>query len=97
MFVAKQGGVERHLLTNEGTFKSESKLETGWKPWQLRWTGGILLGSKWNALFAAEADAKTAAKWKFPTWSLMLDHVSVASDGDLLVPFGDYGAERLDR
>ena len=25
------------------------------------------------------------------------DEISVAADGDLLVPFGEYGAERLER
>jgi len=35
--------------------------------------------------------------WDFPTWTFDLGRVSVAADGDLLVPFGDYGAERLDR
>lgn len=97
LFVAKAGGVERHRLGDDGSFVAEPKLEIGWKPQSLRWTKGVLLGSKWNALFAAEPTADAADTWRFPTWSLWLDHVAVASDGDLLVPFGDYGAERLDR
>jgi hypothetical protein len=97
LFVAKAGGVERHLLADDGAFSAEARLDVGWKPQSLRWSRGILLGSKWNALFAAEAKAETADTWRFPTWYLSLDHVSVAADGDLLVPFGDYGAERLNR
>ena len=97
LFVAKAGGVERHFLTNNGSFSAETKLDVGWKPQELRWSRGILLGSKWNALFAAEAKAGKADTWRFPTWSLWLDQVKVAADGDLLVPFGEYGAERLER
>ena len=97
LFIAKKGGVDRQLLTDSGAFIAEEKLDIGWKPQQLRWIDGILLGSKWNALFAAEADAKVASKWRFPTWSLTLEHVAVAADGDILAPFGEYGAERLNR
>lgn len=97
LFVAAKGGVARHRLTDGGEFETEPFLATGWNPTQLRWTGGILIGSKWNALFAAAPDAEKPAKWRFPTWSLDLEQVNLAQDGDLLVPFGDYGAERLDR
>lgn len=97
LFVAKRGGVERHFLKDDGSFSTEAKLEVGWKPQELRWTRGTLLGSRWNSLFAAEAKAGKADTWRFPTWSLWLDRVKVADDGDLLVPFGEYGAGRLDR
>ena len=97
LFVAKGAGVERYRLTNEGSLIAEEKLVIGWKPETLRWARGVLLGGTWNSLFAADATAKTARKWRFPVWSLRMDHVTVAADGDLLVPFGDYGAERLER
>lgn len=97
LFIATAGGVDRHRLNDEGEFVSEGKLEVGWKPQELRWTSGLLLGSKWNSLFAAGPKAEAADTWRFPTWSLSLDRVSVAADGDLLAPFGDYGAERLQR
>jgi Beta propeller domain len=97
LFVAGKGGVARYRLTDAGAFETESFLATGWSPNQLRWTGGILIGSKWNALFAAAPDAEKPAKWRFPAWSLDLEQVNLAQDGDLLVPFGEYGAERLGR
>jgi hypothetical protein len=97
LFVVKSGGVERHRLTDEGSFAAEPRLEIGWNPYQLRWTNGTLIGAKWNALFAAEGNAVTVSKWKFETWSLMPEQVTVAGDGDLLVPFGEYGVERLSR
>jgi hypothetical protein len=97
LFVVKSGGVERHRLTDEGSFAAEPLLEIGWNPYQLRWTNGTLIGAKWNALFAAEGNAAAASKWKFETWSLMPEQVTVAGDGDLLVPFGEYGVERLSR
>jgi hypothetical protein len=97
LYVAKKGSVKRHLLTDAGVLTEEPDLEVGWKAEQLRCTNGTLLGSKWNALFAAAPDAKFAKKWNFPTWSLWLDNVNVAGDGDLLVPFGEYGAEHLER
>jgi hypothetical protein len=97
LFVAKAGGVERHRLTDQGSFAAESRLEIGWNPYQLRWTDGILLGAKWNALFAAGENAAIVSKWRFETWSLMPEQVTVAGDGDLLVPFGEYGVERLSR
>jgi hypothetical protein len=97
LFVAKKGVVKRHFLTDGGVLTAEPDLEVGWKAQQLRWTHGTLLGSKWNALFAAAPDAKFAKKWNYSAWSFLLDHISVAKDGDLLVPLSDYGAERLKR
>lgn len=97
VFIATKGGVERHFLGQDGSFHAEPTLNTGYTPESLRWLQGILIGAKWNALFAAEADGSTVQKWNFPAWYLGLDQVTLASDGDLLVPFGDYGAERLKR
>jgi hypothetical protein len=97
LFVVKSRGVERHRLTDEGTFTSEPRLEIGWNPYQLRWTGGTLLGAQWNALFAAGETDAAASKWEFQAWSLMPEQIKVAGDGDLLVPFGEFGVERLSR
>jgi hypothetical protein len=97
LFVATKGGVERHRLSDRGVLVKEANLEVGWTPDSLRWTNGILLGSKWNKLFAAEPGADQAESWRFSGWSLRFENVTVAADGDLLVPFGEYGAERLDR
>jgi hypothetical protein len=97
LFLAVKGGVERHRLTDAGVLVREKDLEVGWTPDSLRWTDGLLLGSKWNKLFAAEPGADQAESWRFSGWSLRFENVTVAADGDLLVPFGEYGAERLER
>jgi hypothetical protein len=97
LFVATANGVERHLLNAQGTFDPEPELPVGWQPDTLRWIQGMLTGAKWNCLFAADAAGTTANTWSFPAWNLGLSRVSVAADGDLLVPFGAYGTERLDR
>ena len=56
-----------------------------------------MTGSLGNSLFAAPGEALSATAWAFPAWNLGLDRLTIAADGDLLVPFGDYGVERLAR
>ncbi len=90
-------GVERHLLGDAGTWTKEPDLKIGWQPGDLRWTQGTLVGTKWDSIFAAGAGDDAATVWDFPTWTFDFSKVSIAADGDLLVPFGDYGMERLDR
>ncbi|MES2923066.1 MAG: beta-propeller domain-containing protein [Verrucomicrobiota bacterium] len=97
VFVATKAGVERKILGEDGSFHSEPMLDVGYTPDSLRCVGGILIGAKWNALFAADVDGDSVKKWRFPAWNLGLERVIPASNGDLLVPFGDYGAERLKR
>ena len=87
--------VERHLLQDDGRFAAQPSLAIGWEAWDLRWLDGILLGSSGRSLFAA--DDTMLEDWQFPMWGLGLDSITKAADGDLLVPLGDYGAERLDR
>ncbi len=97
LFVATDEGVERHRLTQDGIFADESPIDLGWTPYSLRWIDGTLIGGTWNALFAVDAAGNDVTKWKFPTWNPGIDHVVLGSGGDLLVPFGDYGVERLSR
>ena len=97
LFLATKGGVERHRLNDSGVFVREAPLDLGWTPDSLRWENGLLLGSTWNKLFAAESKAEEASTWRFAGWGLGFDQVRVAADGDLLVPFGEFGAERLER
>lgn len=89
-------GVERYLLGDGGTWIKQTDLNIGWEPNRLRWTQGKLTGAKWDSIFSTAAEAEEVKVWNFPTWSFDLNRVSLAADGDLLVPFGDYGAERLD-
>ena len=97
LYVAKGNGVERHLLGDEGVFVSESTLEIGWTPYSLRWLDGTLIGSNWNSLFAVDANSDKVAQWNFQSWYLSTERVTLATNGDLLVPFADYGTERLPR
>jgi hypothetical protein len=97
VFIATKGGVERHRLGENGAFYSEPLLDTGNTPDSLRCIRNTLIGAKGNALFAAEVDGDAVKKWNFHAWNLGLERVTRASNGDLLVPFGDYGAERLKR
>ena len=96
-FVATKGGVERHFLGEDGTFHSAPTLDTGYTPDSLHYLRNTLVGAKWNALFAADAGGDLVKKWNFPAWNLGLERVTLAPNGDLLVPFGDYGADRLNR
>ena len=97
VFVANANGVERHLLDDKGVLTAEATLPIGWTADTLRCVGDILTGSSGDSLFAAGAAGATATSWTFPAWTPGLDRLTVAADGDLLVPFGDYGVERLAR
>ena len=97
LFIADGGAVKRHRLTATGEFAAEADLDTGWTAQSLRVSRGVLIGATWTALFAADATSSDIEKWNFPAWTLNPDAIEVAPDGDLLVPFGAYGAERLDR
>lgn len=97
LFVVNEGGVERHTLTEAGVFSTDTPLDIGWTAYSLRVKDGFLIGSQWNALFAAKVFADEVTRWEFATWNPGVDQVVPAANGDLLVPFGDYGVERLQR
>jgi hypothetical protein len=95
LFVANSKGVDRYLLGDDGSFTQEPALKTGWQPYDLEWTGGHLIGSDGSSLFDAADGSGSWKQWQFNSWYLSLARVSFAGNGDLLVPFGDYGTERL--
>lgn len=97
LFVGDKTGVANYRLLESGTFVAGKPIPTGWSPAFLRCVDGVLLATDWNRLFAADVSGAAAVQWKFPGWSLRPEFIAVAADGDLLVPFGDYGAERLER
>jgi len=97
VFAATADGVERHLLTEKGKFITEPALKIGWTPYSLRWIQNTLTGASWSSVFATDGDGKNLKTWDFPTWNPGLERVTLATDGDLLVPFGEYGVERLNR
>ncbi len=97
LFVANDGGVECHLLSADGNFVSQPSLDVGWTPDSLRWNAGTLTGSTWNSLFVLGMNDNKVETWNFETWGVRFDRVIITPDRDVLVPFGDYGVERLNR
>ncbi|MCP5549139.1 MAG: beta-propeller domain-containing protein [Akkermansiaceae bacterium] len=97
LFVAAKDGIEQFRLEDDGSFTPGETIASGFRPWSLRCVGRLVLASNGNKLFAAGRKKGEGTKWKFPTWWLDLRSVETAADGDLLVPFGEYGVERLDR
>ena len=97
LFLATGQEVQRQRLDDSAAFVAQPALEIGWDVWQIRWLDGLLLGTSGQQLFAAPAAADTVTDWQFAMWGLNLDTVTLAPDGALLVPFGDYGTERLSR
>lgn len=98
LFLAKSGSIARYRLNSDGTWGTQPRVSVGWRPSQLRVVNEVLIASDWRRVFAIDANAATGGKsWSFPTWGLDAQRISVAKDGDLLVPFGEYGAERLER
>lgn len=95
LFIANQAGIQRYLLGNDGKFSAESTLDIGWRPSSLRWIQGRLIGSNGSSLFQVNDGENSLKNWKFSSWYFSLEKVALAADGDLLVPFGQYGAERL--
>ena len=95
LFIATDAGVQRQLLGNDGKFSAEPILNTGWQPYSLRWLQGRLIGSDGTSLFQVNDGENTLKNWKFTSWYFSLEQVALAGNGDLLIPFGQYGAERL--
>jgi hypothetical protein len=97
LFVATRDGVECNRLSAGGELVAEATLDTGWRADSLRWVDGTLTGARWNAIFVADDKNGVVTRWKFPTWNPGVEHVVLTDDGNLLVPFGEYGVERLAR
>jgi hypothetical protein len=98
LFFAKSGHIDRYRLDSNGTWRAQAQVSVGWDPSHLRIVDEVLVASDWRRVFAIDSGSATGGKsWSFPTWALDAQRIHVAQDGDLLVPFGAYGAERLDR
>ncbi|MEO8614857.1 MAG: beta-propeller domain-containing protein [Luteolibacter sp.] len=95
LFIATDAGVQRQLLGDNGKFLAEPILNTSWQPYSLRWLQGRLIGSDGTSLFQVNDGESILKNWKFTSWYFALEQVTLAGNGDLLVPFGQYGAERL--
>ncbi|MEX1115412.1 MAG: beta-propeller domain-containing protein [Akkermansiaceae bacterium] len=97
LFIGGKTSVASYRLEESGEFVARNPMKFGWSPAFLRCVDGVLLATDWSRLFATDVSGAAADQWKFPGWSLRPEFITIAADGDLLVPFGDYGAERLDR
>jgi len=97
VYVASGNTLLRNSLSDGGSFVSEGNLEVGWTPYSLKALHGTIVGSGGTSIFATKSGSSDIKTWQFPTWSIYPDRVEIAADGDLLVPLGAYGMERLDR
>jgi hypothetical protein len=97
VYVASGNTLLRNSLSDGGSFVDEGNLDVGWAPYSLKAVNGIIVGSGGTSIVATKSGSNDIKTWQFPTWSVSSDRIEMASDGDLLVPLGAYGMERLDR
>ncbi|MBU6169990.1 MAG: beta-propeller domain-containing protein [Verrucomicrobia bacterium] len=97
VYVAAGNKLFRNSLSEGGSFIDEGYLDVGWTPYSLRALNGSIVGSGGTSILATKAGSNDIKTWQFPTWSVYADRVEIAADGDLLVPLGTYGVERLKR
>jgi hypothetical protein len=97
LFTVEGQAMKRRDLNDLGGFDEVGTLRFPKGIHSLRVRRGVLIGAAWDSVSAVGLDETTVKTWSFPTWSLLVDGIRVARDGDLLVPFGEYGAARLER
>ena len=97
VYVASNNRLLRNSLADDGSFVAEESLDVGWYPYSLKAVNGTIVGSGGTSIFVTKSGTKEIQTWQFPTWNVYADKVTMAADGDLLVPLGQYGMERLDR
>ena len=97
VYVASGKALLRSSLSDGGSFVGEENLDVGWTPYSLKAVNGTIVGSGGTSIVATKSASNDIKTWQFPTWSVYADRVEIAVDGDLLVPLGGYGMERLDR
>jgi hypothetical protein len=97
VYVASGNTLLRNSLSDVGSFVNEGNLDVGWTPYSLKAVNGTIVGSGGTSIVATKSGSNDIKTWQFPTWNVYADRIEMASDGDLLVPLGAYGMERLDR
>lgn len=97
LFVSRDRLVKRYDLSDAGRLDEGGSTRFPADIHSLRVRRGVIIGAAWNSVSAADIGAGQATTWRFPTWSMNVEGIRVARDGDILVPFGEYGAERLGR
>ena len=97
VYVASGNSLLRNSLSDDGSFVDEGNLDVGRTPYSLKAVNGTIVGSGGTSIVATKSGSNDIKTWQFPTWNVYADRVEIAADGDLLVPLGAYGMERLDR
>ena len=97
VYVASGNSLLRNSLSDGGSFVDEGNLDVGWTPYSLKAVNGTIVGSGGTSIVATKSGSNDIKTWQFPAWNVYADRIEMASDGDLLVPLGAYGMERLDR
>ena len=97
VYVSSGNSLLRSSLGNGGSFVAEESLDVGWNPYSLKVVNGIIVGSGGTSILAIKSGSNEIQTWQFPTWNVYADRAELAADGDLLVPLGQYGMERLER
>jgi hypothetical protein len=96
VYVVSGNTLQRSSLSEEGSFLSDENLDIGWTPYSLRAIQGTVVGFGSHSIFAIKSGSNHIRTWQFPTWNVGADGVETAVGGDLLLPLGQYGVERLD-
>jgi len=96
VYAASGNTILRKILDGGGSFVSEADLNLDWSPHSLRVVNSTLVGSGGSSLFAVKSGSSDIRSWQFPTWNVSVERIGIAADGDLLVPLGEHGMERLE-
>ena len=97
VFVAADGMIKRHRLRRDGIFADEPALPTRGTVHALRVVDDTLLAATADHVFACPVDAQTIRSWAVRPWSFRMETITLAANGDLLLPLGGYGAQRIRR
>ncbi len=97
LFVARPTGLQIFRLSNKGKWLTHSLIDVGWQPSALHWAENVLIAANADSICATDANGNSLQKWQLPTASAALDRSTLDAAGALLIPFGPYGVERLER
>jgi len=97
VYVSSGNSLLRSSLGDDGSFVAEESLDVGWYAYSLKAVNGTIVGSGGTSILATKSGSNEIKTWQFPTWNVYADRAEMAADGDLLVPLGQYGMERLER
>lgn len=94
--IATSNGVKAFTLDDTGTLTLKKSIPLDWTPTSIRSLSGGILATDGSRLLRAAWDSSDAATdWPLDFWT-DLSKVTPLGDASVVVPFGVYGAERLD-